>query len=141
MKSRYEGIQNYIMHANESCFFLSLLSVAEEELSFERKRRGWVDSEIPIDFLDTVRVCMAKGWLKNDFTVVNDCAILSWLTGEKVAKEVVQDVGIVKGNQYTIEKWAWGYKTHFRRRGWDVYKNSQTVKNGYRMCTYKYTFE
>lgn len=129
MRSRYEGIQNYIMHADESCFFLSLLSVAEEYLGKE------------LDFLDMVRVCMDRGWLKNDFTVVNDCKILSLLTGRKVTKEVVQDVGIVKGNQYTIEKWVWGDRTHFRRRGWDVYKNSQTVKYGYRMCTYKYTVE
>lgn len=137
MKSRYEGIQNYIMHANESCFFLSLLSVAEEE----RKRRGWASEDIPVDFLDAVRTCIDKGWLWKDFIVANDCAILSWLTGEDVKKEVVQDVGFVKANQYTIEKWVWGDRTHFRRRGWDVYKNSQTVKNGYRMCTYKYTFE
>ena len=137
MKSRYEGIQNYIMHADESCFFLTLLSVAEEE----RKRRGWVDSEIPIDFLAAVRECMDMGWLRNDFTVVNDCAILKRYTTHKCTKEVVQDVGIVKANQYTVEKWAWGDRTHFRRRGWDVYKNSQTVKYGYRMCTYKYTFE
>lgn len=137
MTSRYDGIQNYIMHADESCFFLSLLSVAEEE----RKRRGWADSEIPIDFLDAVRVCMDKDLLWRDCTVADDCGILTLLTGRKVTKEVVQDVGFVKGNQYTIEKWVWGDRTHFRRRGWDVYKNSQTVKYGYKMCTYKYTFE
>ena len=137
MRSRYEGIQNLLMRAGESCFFLCLLSVAEEE----RKRRGWVDSEIPIDFLVAVRECMDKGWLRNDFTVVNDCTILKRYTTHKCTKEVVQEVGIVKGNQYTIEKWAWGNRTHFRRRGWDVYRNSQTVKYGYRMCTYKYTFE
>ena len=135
MRSRYEGIQNYIMHADESCFFLSLLSVAEEE----RLRRYKTYEEI--NFLDAVRMCIDKKLLLSDFTVYDDCKILSLLTGVKVTKEVVQNVGIVKGNQYTIEKWAWGYKTHFRRRGWDVYKNSQTVKNGYRMCTYKYTFE
>ena len=129
MKSKYEGIQNYIMRANESCFFLSLLSVAEEYLGKE------------LDFLDMVRICMDKGLLWKDFTVYDDCKILALLTGRKVTKEVVQEVGIVKGNQYTIEKWVWGDRTHFRRRGWDVYKNSQTVKNGYRMCTYKYTFE
>ncbi len=135
MKSRYEGIQNYIMHADESCFFLTLLSVAEEE----RVRNG---NKLPqVDFLFAVRECMDRGLLKNDFTVVNDCAILSYLTGKKVTKEVVQEVGIVKGNQYTIEKWVKGNGMHFRRRGWDVYTNSQTVKNGTRMCYYKYTFK
>ena len=100
MRSRYEGIQNYIMHANESCFFLCLLSVAEEYL------------HATLDFLDTVRPCMDKGWLLNDFTVADDCRILTLLTGRKVTKEVVQDVGFVKGNQYTIEKWVWGDRTH-----------------------------
>ena len=137
MRSRYEGIQNLLMRAGESCFFLCLLSVAEEE----RKRRGWVDSEIPIDFLKAVRECVMKGWLGEDFYVKNDLAILERYTTHKCTKEVVQDVGIVKGCQYTIEKWIWGSKMHFRRRGWDVFRGSQTVKNGYRMCTYKYTFK
>lgn len=137
MTSRYDGIQNYIMHANESCFFLTLLSVAEEE----RKRRGWADYEIPIDFLAAVRECMDRGWLKNDFMVIDDCAILKRYTTHKCTKEVVQDVGFVKANQYTVEKWVWDDKMHFKRRGFDVYSDSMTVKYGYRMCTYKYTFE
>lgn len=135
MKSRYEGIQNYIMHANESCFFLSLLSIAEEE------RERHFKMSVPVDFLEAVRVCRDRGWLADDFSVLYDCRILEYLTGRSCTKEVVQDAGIVKANQYTVEKWVWGSKTHFRRRGWDVYKDSQTVKNGYRMCTYKYTFE
>lgn len=135
MKSRYEGIQNYIMGAAESCFFLTLLSIAEEE----NQRRGFVQWEV--NFLDAVRKCMDKGLLWKDFTVYDDCKILALLTGRKVTKEVVQDVGIVKANQYTVEKWVWGSKTHFRRRGWDVYKDSQTVKNGVRQCYYKYTFK
>ena len=135
MTSRYDGIQNYIMRADESCFFLCLLSIAEEE----RERSGMVP--IRVDFLDTLRHCTDRDWLWRDCTVADDCKILSFLTGKKVTKEVVQDVGIVKANQYTVEKWVWGDRTHFRRRGWDVYRNSQTVRNGYRMCTYKYTFE
>ena len=135
MTSRYDGIQNYIMRAGESCFFLTLLSIAEEE----RERNDW--NYPHIDFLDAVRACVDKKWLWKDFTVYDDCKILSYLTSMKVTKEVVQDVGIVKANQYTVEKWVWGDRTHFRRRGWDVYKDSMTVENGYRMCTYKYTFE
>ena len=137
MTSRYEGVQNLIMHANESCYFLCLLSVAEEE----RKRLGWSDAAVPVDFLDAVRVCRDRGWLAEDFSVMYDIRILEWLTGRKVTKEVTQEPGIVRGCQYTIEKWLWGKKTHFRRRGWDVYTNSQTVKNGTRMCYYKYTFK
>ena len=137
MTSRYDGIQNYIMRAGESCFFLCLLSIAEEE----RERLLWRPTFIPIDFLDAVRHCMEKGWLRNDFFINDDCAILSYLTGEKCTKEVVQYVGVVKGNQYTIEKWSWNGCTHFKRRAWDVYKDSKTVKNGNKMCTYKYTFK
>ena len=62
MKSRYEGIQNYIMHADESCFFLCLLSVAEEE----RKRRFGAPEEI--DFLDAVRACMKMQLTREDGT-------------------------------------------------------------------------
>ena len=93
-----------------------------------------------IDFLDAARACQDNGWLDNDFTVRDDCKILKYLTGHKCTKEIVQDPGIVKGNEYTVEKWAWDKKTHFRRRGWDVYKNSQTVRNGVRQCYYKYKF-
>jgi len=135
MKSRYEGIQNYIMQASSSCFFLCLLSVAEEE----NERNDWRRPRI--DFLDAVRTCMDKGWLRNDYFVNDDCAILEYLTGEKCTKEVVQFVGVVKGNQYTIEKWSWNGCTHFKRRAWDVYKDSKTVKYGNRMCTYKYSFK
>ena len=135
MKSRYEGIQNYIMHADASCFFLSLLSIAEEE----NYRQGAERPEV--DFLDAARECMNRGWLRNDFTVLYDCAILKHLTGRKCLKEVVQNAGIVSMNQYTIEKWAWGEKTHFRRRGFDVYTDSKTVANGVKQCYYKYTFK
>ena len=135
MRSRYEGIQNYVMSARDSCFFLSLLSVAEEE----RDRRGVRNPQL--DFLDSIRKCIDKKYIGYDYFVRDDCAILTLLTGFKCTKEVVQEVGIVKANQYTIEKWVRGDKTHFRRRGWDVYKNSDTVRYGYRMCTYKYTFE
>ena len=138
MTSRYDGIQNYIMHANESCFFLSLLSIAEEE----RERLGCVlPWECQVDFLDAVRACRDKGWLAEDFSVMYDCKILEYLTGLKCTKEVTQSPGIVKGNQYTIEKWVCGNGTHFRRRGFDVYSNSRTVREGYRMCYYKYTFK
>lgn len=135
MTSRYDGIQNYIMRAGESCFFLCLLSVAEEE----RERKGLKYPRI--DFLDTVRACMSEGWIGSDYFVKDDIAILRYLTGEDVKKEVVQDVGFVKRNQYTIEKWVWDDKTHFKRRGFDVYSDSMTVKYGDRMCTYKYTFK
>ena len=139
MKSRYEGIQNYIMHADESCFFLSLLSVAEEE----RERRGL--SPVKVDFLDAVRVCMDRGWLKNDFTVLDDCAILKYLVGVKCTKEVRDHCYALRGCQYSVAKYGRkvgdGMRTHFRRRYFDVYTDSVTVKEGALMCYYVYTFK
>lgn len=139
MKSRYDGIQNYIMHADESCFFLSLLSVAEEE----RERRRM--SPVKVDFIDAVRTCMDRGWLKNDFTVIDDCRILGWLTGCKVTKEVCDHCYALRGCQYSIAKYGRSVNnelhTHFRRRYFDVYTNSVTVKEGTLMCYYVYTFE
>ncbi len=127
--SRYENSQRILWNMKDACFFLSLLSVAEEVTGKK------------IDLLDAARYCQQKGWCTNDFTIKYDCAILSWLTGKKVSKEVVDRLGIVKGNQYTIEKWLAkdGRGNHFRRRYFDVYNGSVTVRDGTLMCYYLYT--
>lgn len=129
MRSRYEGLQNRLWGIREGCFFLSLLSVAEE---FNCKK---------VDFIDAVNMAFEKKWLKDDYTVLNDVALLEWLTGRKVRKEVIVECGIVKANQYTIAKYVnrEGDRNHFRRRGWDVYENSKTVREGHVMCYYVYT--
>ena len=112
-----------------ACFFLSLLSIAEEYTGRQ------------VDLLDAARHCQQKGWCLDDFTICHDTAILSWLTGRKVTKEVVDRLGIVKGNQYTVGKWLSknGESNHFRRRGWDVYEGSAAVRDGHLMCYYVYT--
>lgn len=112
-----------------ACFFLSLLSIAEEV------------TEKKVDLLDAARYCKEKGWIDDEFTVLYDCKILSWLTGKKVTKTAVDKLGIVKGNQYTIEKWLAkdGRGNHFRRRYFDVYNGSVTVRDGTLMCYYLYT--
>lgn len=129
MKSRYEGLQNRLWGIREGCFFITLLSIAEE---FNRR---------PVDFVDAVNMSFAKGWVKPDYTVVNDTAILSWLTGRKVTKEVVDRCGVVKGNQYSVAKHVnrEGTAYHFRRRYFDVYEGSVTVRDGHVMCYYIYT--
>ena len=130
MKSRYENIQRMLGKIGDyGCFFLSLLSIAEEYLD----RR--------VDLVDTVRIALDRKWTQADYTVLDDCALLSYLTGKKVTKRCESSVGVVKLNEYTIAKWynpATNYK-HFRRRGWDVYDNSVTVRDGYIMCYYVYT--
>ena len=127
--SRYEDSQRILWNMKYACFFLSLLSIAEEV------------TEKKVDLLDAARYCKEKGWIDDEFTVLYDCKILSWLTGKKVTKTAVDKLGIVKGNQYTIEKWLAkdGRGNHFRRRYFDVYNGSVTVRDGTLMCYYLYT--
>ena len=129
MTSRYENSQRILWNMKYACFFLCLLSIAEE-VSGEK-----------IDLLDAARHCKEKGWMDDEFTILYDCKILSWLTGKKVSKTAVDHLGIVRNNQYTLEKWLSndGKSNHFRRRYFDVYNGSQTVKNGTRMCYYVYS--
>ena len=129
MTSRYENSQRLLWNMKYACFFLSLLSIAEEA------------TEKKVDLLDAARYCKEKGWIDDEFTVLYDCKILSWLTGKKVTKSAVDKLGIVKGNQYTIEKWLAkdGRGNHFRRRYFDVYNGSVTVRDGTLMCYYLYT--
>ena len=138
MKSRYEDSQKLLWGIQEACFFLCLLSVAEEELG----RQGYDESSRKIDLIDTVRICLNKGYITEDFTVRNDCAILEYLTCKRVTKEVVKEPGFVADNQYTIEKWIkeGGKAMHFKRRYFDVYVNPN--RKGYIFNSiYKYTFE
>ncbi|MCR5621403.1 MAG: hypothetical protein K6G18_06060 [Treponema sp.] len=137
MTSRYENSQRLLWNMKYACFFLSLLSIAEEE----RERLGLAGTKV--DLLDAVRHCREKGWIDGEFEVLYDCKILAWLTGRKVTKAVLQAPGVIHGNQYTIEKWLAkdGASNHFRRRYFDVYNGSRTVKEGTRMCYYVYTFK
>ncbi len=129
MKSRYEGSQNILWGIRESCFFLSLLSIAEE---YTGKK---------IDLIDAARLCMNKGLLKSDYFVCDDCKILSLLTGKNLRKEVRDHCYALRGNQYSIEKWMnrEGTGNHFKRRYFDVYENSRTVREGTLVCYYVYT--
>ncbi len=136
MKSRYEDSQKLLWGIQEACFFLCLLSVAEEELLRQSH------SERKIDLIDAVRTCLKRGYITEDFTVKNDCAILEYFTCKRVTKEVVKEAGSVADNQYTIEKWLkeGGKVMHFKRRYFDVYVNPN--RKGYKFNSiYKYTFE
>lgn len=137
-QSKYEGIQNELMDfVPVSCFFLSLLSVAEDYNEDYGTRKS-------VDFIDAYRTSIKNGWLGKDFMMYNDVALLEYLTGKKPVKKVYEGNSLtdmnVASNEYTVTKYAKGKMTHFRRRGYDVYLNSNTVKNGNLVAVYKYTF-
>lgn len=130
MTSRYDNIQKYLKNIGEyGCFFLSLLSIAEEYTG--RK----------IDLVDAVRWGIDSKAVGNDFTIYDDCKLLSHLTGKRVSKSASQGCGVLSANQFSVEKWyngRTGYN-HFRRRCFDVYNGSVTVREGCLVCYYIYT--
>ena len=130
MTSRYDNIQRLLAGIDEyGCFFLSLLSIAEE---YNGK---------PVDLIGAVRWSAEHKVIDGDYTVLDDCALLAHLTGKKVSKRAGQECGVLKGSEYSIEKWynpATGYH-HFKRRYFDVFHDGRTVREGYMMCYYIYT--
>jgi predicted glycosyl hydrolase (DUF1957 family) len=113
-----------------ACFFLSLLSIAEE---YNKSR---------VDLLDTARHCMEKKWINAEYFISNDVEILKWLTGKRVNKKIISEKGkcpLMKDNQYSIEKWERNGGYHFKRRYFDVYEGSRTVAEGNFVCYYIYT--
>ena len=77
MKSRYQNSQRILWNMQSACFFLSLLSVAEEY------------NNDKVDLLDAARYCMNKGWADAEYFISNDVEILKWLTGKRVTKTFV----------------------------------------------------
>lgn len=134
MTSRYEDSQRLLWGIKEGCFFLTLLSIAEEE----RKRIGM---DPKIDLIEAVKECRKRNWIDADFFILNDCAILSFFTGERCTRRKSPTIGKLADNEYSLEKWTRGENTHFRRRYFDVYNNSVTVAQGTRECYYIYKFE
>ena len=60
MRSRYEDSQRVLWHMQDACYFLCLLSIAEEYLDEK------------VDLLDAARHCMEQGWMKSDFFISGD---------------------------------------------------------------------
>ena len=133
MKSRYEGIQNKLWGIREGCFFITLCSIAEE-YNLEH-------GDNKVDLIDAVNKAYQKGLLGDDYWVKDDCKILEFLTGKKVRRRQSQTCGILDDNEYSAAKWLnkAGTANHFRRRYFDVYLNSKTVKEGTLVCYYIYT--
>lgn len=140
-RSRYEHVQDRLMKLiPESCFFLTLLSIAEDRL-FDRGERI---EDTRIDFIGAYLEATARGWLReSDNMMMNDVAFLECLTGDKVTKRIAEPTEVldVADNEYTAAKWRLGSKTHFRRRLYDVYNDSVTVKRGSLEAVYVYKFE
>ena len=134
MRSRYENSQRILWNMNSACFFITLLSIAEEE------RARLKLSPVKIDLLDSARYSMNKKWIDSEYFVRKDVKILEWLTGKKVVKSELDKVGVLADNVYSVEKWEYNGGNHFRRRYFDVYDGSLTVEKGNLVSYYVYTF-
>lgn len=133
VRARYEHLQTIIEQNGKSgCLFLSLLSVAEE-MSGKR-----------IDMIDAIRDAQEQGWLGKDFTCNNQLAMLNRWTGKNWQRTVIPyekfDSRCVGTKDYTIMKYVRGTTTHFKRRPFDVYKDSLTVRQGKCEAIYMYTW-
>ena len=134
VKARYEHLQTILEQNGKSgCLFLSILSIAEEVTG---KR---------IDMIDAVRDAQEQGWLGKDFTCNNQLAMLNRWTGKTWSRMVIPyeqfDSRVVRKNDYTVMKYVRGTITHFRRRSFDVYRDSLTVRKGYCESIYMYSFK
>lgn len=136
-RTKYEGLQNKLMQiAPESCFFLTLLSIADDYNADFKTGRAF-------DLTDALNTALKEGWLgAKDNLMYNDVALLEALTGAHVEKQVMDAAAFsgrtVQANEYTAVKWRRGRSTHFRRRGYDVYAGSQTVAKGGIEAVYLY---
>ena len=133
IKSKYSGIQtDFELAYHYSCLFLCLLSIAEEAAGIE------------LDFITERKTCLEKGWLLKDYTCKDQTAMLSYWTGKKWARRIVQTLPAeILQNQYTVQKWynRQTKYTHFKRRYFDSLENSKTVANGKILEYYIYTME
>lgn len=136
-QERYIDIQNVMVAAGETgCLFLSLLTIAEDYL----RERG--ESTPDIDFINAYRNSIRQGYLKTDFTCLNQTAMLEMWTGKKWTRTIMKELPIiVPDNMYTIAHWKNGLTDHFRRRSFDVYHNSKTVRKGKLVEYYCYEVE
>ena len=131
-RSRYEGLQTILeQNGRAGCLFLTVLSIAEDYICK------------PIDLVAAIRDAQEHGWLGKDFTCHNQLAMLKQWTGRKWVRTVVpytefSSLNIGK-NDYTALRYVKGDITHFRRRGYDVYENSRTVKEGICDAVYIYS--
>lgn len=133
-KERYTSIQTKLQNCgSDGCLFLSLLSIAEEMTGEE------------VDLFNSILDATKKGYIQDDFTVLDSPSLLKMLTGKPWTRKIVSSLdGItIRDQDYTVCKWynpRTGYY-HFRRRGYDTLANSVTVAEGSIVEYYIYTHE
>jgi hypothetical protein len=127
-----EGIQTFFGESYEAaCNALSIIKIAEE---VNRTNYTWGRAT------DMLIAAIQAGYIyynwkdtgdKENYTVLNGEKMLAMFTKRKVSARFENDASYkARKEEYTIQRWQWGNKTHFRRPKWDPIINSQTVKNG-----------
>ena len=123
LATRYNGIQDDLKNIHEyGCHFLTLCSIAEEY------------NNSPVDLIFAIQTARHNHVIDDEFTVLDNCKLLSLLTGVTWRQRTVKELPPVIGdNEYTevvYHNKRTGYK-HYRRRSVDTLRNSVTVKEGY----------
>jgi hypothetical protein len=127
-----EGIQTFFGESYEAaCNALSIIKIAEE---VNRTNYTWGQAT------DMLIAAIQAGYVyynwkdtldKENYTVLNGEKMLAMFTKRKAAARFVNGASYkAREDEYTIQRWKWGNKTHFRRPKWDPIINSQTVRNG-----------
>lgn len=123
MKSRYEYIQSFLKHIDtDGCYFLSLLSIAEEAIGSK------------IDLIDAIWACRGQDFINDGYYVKDALGLLTYLTGRPWYMNIYSTLPeIINDDEYTIAVYfnpRTGFK-HFRRRYFDTLQESITVKEGF----------
>lgn len=122
------GIQSfYLTLGEESCFFLQILKIAEKVIRYN------------LDPLTAALICKSKKFIylnlddlkdKNNFLVYGHTDILNLITGLEWEYEKAAPTYKPKKNEYVINEYANGKKTHFDSEDFHSLQTSETIKNG-----------
>lgn len=130
-QKRYEGIQTLLGKCgSDGCLFLCLLTIAEDVTG------------TTCDLINTIHLCLERGWIDDTFYVKDSLSILSYLTGKEWKRRKVDSLPPISTNDYSIVIYhnnRTGY-THYRRRPYDTLESSVTVREGYIWGYYIYSW-
>lgn len=131
IKQRYDGIQNKFERMYfDGCLFLVLCTIIEEVTG-------------SCDIIEVIQYSMEKGWLGKDYFVHDSLSILNKWTGKNFRRtETTKLPSEIRENEFTVEKW-FNPRTdmvHFKRRFVDTLTSSVTVKEGFIMEYYIYSY-
>lgn len=122
------GIQSFYLSAgNESCFFLSLIDIAEKRSNrrFDVETVAWICSKKGYVFIDWEDLSNKK-----NFLVIEHAKILSLLTGEECVYEKESPAYKKSSNEYVINEYQNGKMIHFDGEDFHSLQKSETIKNG-----------